>query len=249
MVDPPAAIEDLGEPGAHRRVVGDVELDQTRPSRRAAAAAVFNLSALATRSNGAEHGVARPGEVHGRRPPDARVGTGHDAYLRFERVVGRRGSRHGGSVGQHVRGRPGVGGRVALACSRSPHCSPAASAPPPHSTASAALPTSAYVALTRTGLPTHAAPNLRMHPPRPGDDRDRGRRPARRARRRGPPCRSPSRRRVTASPGFVTLYPGGTARPLASALNTRPDRAVANSAIIAARRRRTIELYENCRAT
>ena len=49
----------------------------------------------------------------------------------------------------------------------------------------------------------------------------------------------------TASPGFVTLYPGGTPRPLVSVLNTRPDRPVANSAIIQLGASGTIELYEN----
>jgi hypothetical protein len=49
----------------------------------------------------------------------------------------------------------------------------------------------------------------------------------------------------TASPGFVTLYPGGTARPLVSVLNTRPDRAVANSAIIELGASGTIELFES----
>lgn len=49
----------------------------------------------------------------------------------------------------------------------------------------------------------------------------------------------------TASPGFVTLYPGGTARPLASVLNTRPDRPVANSAIIRLGAGGTIDLFEN----
>ncbi len=34
------------------------------------------------------------------------------------------------------------------------------------------------------------------------------------------------------APGFVTVYPGGAPRPVASTLNTRPDRAVANSAIV-----------------
>src|SRR5204863_4867381 len=49
----------------------------------------------------------------------------------------------------------------------------------------------------------------------------------------------------TVSPGFVTLYPGGTARPLVSVLNTRPDRPVANSAIIQLGASGTIELYES----
>ena len=44
------------------------------------------------------------------------------------------------------------------------------------------------------------------------------------------------------SPGFVTLYPGGTPRPLVSVLNTRPDRPVANSAIIQLGANGTIEL-------
>ena len=35
----------------------------------------------------------------------------------------------------------------------------------------------------------------------------------------------------TSSPGVVSLYPGGTPRPLVSVLNTRSDRPVANSAI------------------
>ena len=34
---------------------------------------------------------------------------------------------------------------------------------------------------------------------------------------------------ATGGLGFVTLYPGGTARPVASELNTRADRPVANS--------------------
>jgi hypothetical protein len=50
---------------------------------------------------------------------------------------------------------------------------------------------------------------------------------------------------LTASPGFVTLYPGGTPRPLVSVLNTRRDRPVANSAIIQLGASGTIELYEN----
>jgi hypothetical protein len=49
----------------------------------------------------------------------------------------------------------------------------------------------------------------------------------------------------TATPGYVTLYPGGTSRPLVSVLNTRPDRPVANSAIIALGVDGTIERYEN----
>jgi hypothetical protein len=36
----------------------------------------------------------------------------------------------------------------------------------------------------------------------------------------------------TATPGFVTAYSAGTSRPLASTLNTRSDRVVANSAIV-----------------
>src|SRR5262249_30809693 len=50
---------------------------------------------------------------------------------------------------------------------------------------------------------------------------------------------------VSAAVGYVTVYPGGTTRPLASALNTRPDRPVANSAIIQLGAAGTIELYEN----
>ena len=49
----------------------------------------------------------------------------------------------------------------------------------------------------------------------------------------------------TATPGFVTLYPGGAPRPFVSVLNTRPDRPVANSAIIALGADGTIELFEN----
>jgi hypothetical protein len=37
---------------------------------------------------------------------------------------------------------------------------------------------------------------------------------------------------TTDTPGFVTAYPSGVARPLASTLNTRADRAVANTAIV-----------------
>src|SRR5690606_28728142 len=37
----------------------------------------------------------------------------------------------------------------------------------------------------------------------------------------------------TAGPGFVTVWPGGRTRPLVSTLNTRSDRVVANSAIVA----------------
>jgi hypothetical protein len=37
---------------------------------------------------------------------------------------------------------------------------------------------------------------------------------------------------VTATPGFVTLFPSGRPRPVVSTLNTRPDRVVANSAIV-----------------
>ena len=50
---------------------------------------------------------------------------------------------------------------------------------------------------------------------------------------------------ATGGLGFVTLYPGGTARPVASVLNTRADRPVANSAIIQLGATGTIELYEN----
>ena len=49
----------------------------------------------------------------------------------------------------------------------------------------------------------------------------------------------------TATPGFVTLYPGDTARPFVSTLNTRPDRPVANSAIIQLGADGTLELFEN----
>ena len=49
----------------------------------------------------------------------------------------------------------------------------------------------------------------------------------------------------TSGPGFVTLYPGGTARPLVSVLNTRTDRPVANSAIIQLGASGAIDLYEN----
>ena len=36
----------------------------------------------------------------------------------------------------------------------------------------------------------------------------------------------------TAAPGYVTVYPAGAARPVVSTLNTRGDRAVANTAIV-----------------
>jgi hypothetical protein len=52
---------------------------------------------------------------------------------------------------------------------------------------------------------------------------------------------------VTATPvqsaGFVTVYPGGTLRPLASTLNTRTNKPVANSAIVSLGADGRIELY------
>lgn len=47
----------------------------------------------------------------------------------------------------------------------------------------------------------------------------------------------------TATPGFVTAYPGGSSRPTTSTLNTRPDRVVANSAIIPLSADGTIDVY------
>lgn len=49
----------------------------------------------------------------------------------------------------------------------------------------------------------------------------------------------------TPGPGFVTVYPGGTARPTASTLNSRPDRPVANSAITQVSGDGRIEVYQN----
>ncbi len=46
------------------------------------------------------------------------------------------------------------------------------------------------------------------------------------------------------APGFVTVYPGGAPRPGASTLNTRPDRAVANSAIVQLGDDGRLELYQ-----
>ena len=47
----------------------------------------------------------------------------------------------------------------------------------------------------------------------------------------------------TPTPGFVTAYPGGTARPTTSTLNTRAERVVANSAIIPLGADGTIDVY------
>jgi hypothetical protein len=48
---------------------------------------------------------------------------------------------------------------------------------------------------------------------------------------------------TTPTPGFVTAFPGGSARPTTSTLNTRPERAVANSAIIPLGPDGTIDVY------
>ncbi len=49
----------------------------------------------------------------------------------------------------------------------------------------------------------------------------------------------------TAAHGFVTVSPGASARPLVSTLNTRPDRVVANSAIVALGDDGTIDVYRH----
>lgn len=49
----------------------------------------------------------------------------------------------------------------------------------------------------------------------------------------------------TAGPGYVTVWPGGRSRPLVSTLNTRSDRVVANSAIVALGDDGTISLFRS----
>ena len=148
-----------------------------------------------------------------------------------------------GSVGQQVRGRPGVGVRVVLALFAIAATALVAPAAVPH-TAAAASSTSAYVAMTPYRLADTRRADcgcIRLDPAtieiavagRPGVPDA--------AVAVSVTVTAPE----TASPGFVTLYPGGTARPLASVLNTRRDRPVANSAIIELGASGTIELYEN----
>ncbi len=48
---------------------------------------------------------------------------------------------------------------------------------------------------------------------------------------------------TTPTPGYVTAYPGGSTRPETSSLNTRPDRVVANSAVIPLGAGGTIDVY------
>jgi hypothetical protein len=52
----------------------------------------------------------------------------------------------------------------------------------------------------------------------------------------------------SASPGFVTAYPSGAERPLASTLNTRTDRVTSNSTIVPVGDGGSIELYQLVRA-
>ncbi|HEX6660213.1 MAG TPA: hypothetical protein VF065_19125, partial [Ilumatobacter sp.] len=148
-----------------------------------------------------------------------------------------------GSVGQQVRGRPRVGVRVVLTLLAIAATALAAPAAAPH-TAAAASSTSAYVVMTPYRLADTRRADCgctRLDPAtieiavagRPGVPDA--------AVAVSVTVTAPE----TANPGFVTLYPGGTARPLASVLNTRRDRPVANSAIIELGPRGTIELYEN----